>query len=594
MKLTKPQRDAVNCDDNTLVVACPGSGKTRTLVAKLLRCLDDVRGSARRVACITYTHAAVYEIEDRLRAYGKTGDENYCDISTIHSFCLSNVLRRFHWRLPDYVNGCIVLQPDCERYGDIRSSVCDDYSLDSRAYDSFERLNREPDGTPIVQYPLTPEIALDFWERLGSESLVDFPNIIYLSYRLMCDWPSIARALACRFAWILVDEFQDTSALQVEILKLIASQGRAKFFLVGDPFQSIFGFAGAHPELMDEFAEWVNARRDFELLVNFRSSAPVIAHAERLFQRDPPMSAGGDSAICTEEPLYIHISSTFDAIVEHFIPVLDELGIGYGEAAILAPWWIKLLHLGRQLRAYGVPIVGPGARPYKRSAHLFAPLAEQICAYIEKPDPKRIPRIERDLFKLSTSVTGSANFDVYTYRGRKTVFELVRTGQILRKEHDAGLIWLKEAAREFTSILCDEEFLPQSCSHFLIESVNDMESDMVKRGVYEMADLTIADLGMFADYEGSIKLLTMHRAKGREFDAVAIVDLHEGRLPHFSVRTSEEAAEARRVLYVSVTRARRILMYITDEEDPRNRPSRFLLEEGLGLIPWNVKSQNSL
>jgi DNA helicase-2/ATP-dependent DNA helicase PcrA len=334
---------------------------------------------------------------------------------------------------------------------------------------------------------------------------------------------------------------------------------------------------------MDEFAKWVNARRDFELLANFRSSEPVITHAERLLPHDPPMSACGDAAVFTEEPLYIHADTAFDAIVGYFIPDLDELGIDYGKAAILAPWWVKLLYLGRQLRARGIPIVGPGARPYKRSAHLFAPLAEQVCAYIEKPDPKRIPRVERDLFRLLTNVTGSANFNVYTYRGRKTVFELVRAGQILRKEHDAGLIWLKEAAREFTSILCGEEFLPRSSSHFLIESVNDMESDMVKRGV-DVASLTIADLGMFADYEGSIKLLTMHRAKGREFDAVAIVDLHEGRVPHFKARTVEEVEEARRVLYVSITRARRILMYITDEEHPRNRPSRFLFKDGLGLV----------
>jgi DNA helicase-2/ATP-dependent DNA helicase PcrA len=75
MKLTDPQRQAVNHDDNTLVVACPGSGKTRVLVAKLLRSLDDVRGSARQLACITHTNAAVFEIENRLRTYGTNGDE---------------------------------------------------------------------------------------------------------------------------------------------------------------------------------------------------------------------------------------------------------------------------------------------------------------------------------------------------------------------------------------------------------------------------------------------------------------------------------------------------------------------------------------
>jgi DNA helicase-2/ATP-dependent DNA helicase PcrA len=73
----------------------------------------------------------------------------------------------------------------------------------------------------------------------------------------------------------------------------------------------------------------------------------------------------------------------------------------------------------------------------------------------------------------------------------------------------------------------------------------------------------------------------MHKAKGREFDAVAIVDLHDGKVPHFSIETTEEFDEARRLLYVSMTRARRILMWITDQEHWKNTPSPFLCELGL-------------
>ncbi|MDY6875902.1 MAG: ATP-dependent helicase [Chloroflexota bacterium] len=584
MNLTDAQRDAVRCDGNTFVVACPGSGKTRALVAKLLRCLDEVRDSARRVACITYTNAAVYEIESRLRSYGKIGDENYCDISTIHAFCLNNILRHFHWRLPDYTDEFTVLPPDSERYREIVDSVRSDYGLNASARDRFEQLNREPDGTPITTYPLTTDIALDFWERLGREQFIDFPNIIYLSYCLMVEQPSIAHAIACRFAWMLVDEFQDTLALQVEMLKLIADRGITKFFLVGDPHQSIYGFAGACPDLMDEFADHITAQRNFELLGNFRSSDPIVKHAERLCPRDPPMFPCGEAVVFTEEPQYVHAATAFEAITEHYIPVLNDLGIDYGKTAILAPWWVNLLHLGRQLREYGIPVFGPGARPYKRS-HLFARLAEQICAYITQPDPKLIPRVERELFRLITEVTGSTNYNVYTYAGRTTVFRLIRAGKILCKEHEEGLVWLNAAAREFATILCEDELLPQSCCHLLIESVRDIAQDIIDRRV-DIANLTTADLGMFASYERSVKLLTMHRAKGREFDAVAIVDLNDGQVPHYnrySPITEEKTEEGRRLLYVAMTRARRVLMYITDDGNWRN-PSRFLGEGELGLI----------
>ena len=209
---------------------------------------------------------------------------------------------------------------------------------------------------------------------------------------------------------------------------------------------------------------------------------------------------------------------------------------------------MKLLHLGRQLRDYGVPIFGPGSRPYKRT-HLFALLAEQICEEIEHSDPKLIPRIEKELFKLITNITGSPNFDVYSYAGRTTVFRMIRIGRTLRYEHEEGIIWLRAVAREFAAVLWEGEFLPKACGHLLIESVNDMERDMFDRQV-DVVNLTVNDLGMFANYEGSMKLLTMHRAKGREFDAVAIVDLHDGRVPHFSAESAEEIDEARRLLYV--------------------------------------------
>jgi DNA helicase-2/ATP-dependent DNA helicase PcrA len=582
MKLTEEQRNSIKYGGNTFIVACPGSGKTRTLIAKLLRCVDEVRETALQIACITYTNAGVYEIENRLRTYGKPGDEDYCDISTIHSFCLNNILRYFYWRLEEYLAGFTILPPDSDRYREIVSNICSDYGLRARDYDQFELLNREPDGTPIVSDQISPDIALDFWERLRQERYIDFPNIIYFSYRLLSQRPSIAHALACRFAWILVDEFQDTSALQVEILRLIAERGRSKFFLVGDPYQSIYGFAGARPELMEVFVNEINAKRDFRLLSNFRSSNAIISHAEKLCPRTPAMQSVGEAERFTEVPQYIHAENAFEAITDYFIPALDELGINYGNAAILAPWWVKLLHLSKQLRDYGIPIIGPGARPYKRN-HLFALLAEQLCAYIEHPLPSLIPQIERELFLLLNTATSSLNFSVFSYSGRTTVFKLIKKSIELRDQYNSGIQWLKQAVQELSAILCKDEFLPESCIHLLTESVNDMESDMIKNQV-DVENLTVNDLGMFANTRNNLHLRTIHRAKGLEFDAVAIIDLHEGRLPHFTALTSQEIDEARRLLYVAMTRAKRILMYITDNENPRTVPSRFLYEGELGII----------
>ena len=86
MSLTPEQKNAVRCDEDLMVTACPGSGKTRVIISKLQRVIDDVRETPRAIACITYTNSAVHEIEARLRQDTQPGDDNYFDVCTIQSY----------------------------------------------------------------------------------------------------------------------------------------------------------------------------------------------------------------------------------------------------------------------------------------------------------------------------------------------------------------------------------------------------------------------------------------------------------------------------------------------------------------------------
>lgn len=587
MNLTRSQRKAVDFMGNVALVACPGSGKTRTLAAKVVRCLDVVNGTPRKIACITYTNAAANEVRHRLGAMGVQDIERYCEISTIHAFCLNNVLRYFHWRLPPYRDGFTVIPPDSEPFKRLMREICAMHRLPSEARDLFELLNRDTDGSPIIVSPLTEQAALDFWASLESERLIDFTNIVYWSFYIMAESRAVTRALACKFAWFLVDEFQDTSALQVEILTKISEQNVTKFFVVGDPYQSIYAFAGARPELFDAFAVKINARRDFQLLDNWRSSQRIVEHAEKLCPRDPPMVPSGNARAFDYEPVCLHVRNSFDAIINYFLPKLDELEIDYGQSAILAPWWIKLLHLGRKLREINIPIVGPGARPYKR-IHLFAPLAETICEYLGEPSASSVYAVERELFFLLSRVESQSNYRVFTFEGRKTVFRLLCVAQELREGlSDSGVGWLRAASVEMATLLIQDEFLRPSQQSLLCESAEEMVNDMIQRDV-DTQNLSVKDLGMFGSYARSIKLLTMHKAKGLEFDAVAIIDLHDGRVPHFTADTAEKIEEGRRLLYVAMTRAKRVLIYVTDEENWRNQPSPFLLDNELGVYRQRI------
>lgn len=579
MKLTDEQRSAIHHDGNAVVVACPGSGKTRAIIARLLRSVDAVRDTPRRVACITYTNTAVHEIENRIRTYGGAGDDEYCDVSTIHSFCQHNILRHFHWKFDRFKDGVKVLPSDCDEFQAIVEDIGDKYELDFFARQQFESLNRKPNGDPITSLP--HEAAIEFWDRLEAEGCVDFCNLVYYSYQLLSENPSIVQGLAARYAFMLVDEFQDTSALQVQLLSLIAGVGITTFFLVGDPEQSIYRFAGAERELMFEFAEEIDAH-EFTLSGNFRSSAPVVECAEALIPRDPTMFSAGDAALFAEEPVHEHVENHFIGITDFFLPALEALNIPYGDAAILAPVWYQLMPLGKELRNYGVPVVGPGARPYRKSTHLFAGIAEKVCAYADNPQSVSIRQVERELFVLLQNVTGRADFRVFAFDGRRAVTRILRQAAAIREEHIGAVEWLNVAGEAFAEILHEESFLPKHCVPLLAESAVDIVRDIERQSDVDVANLTTTDLGMFANPAENLKLLTMHGAKGREFSAVAVIGLHDGRVPyhnHYNPLTPEGLEESRRLTYVAVTRAKRFLALFTDDDDFRP-VSRFLDEMG--------------
>ena len=294
------------------------------------------------------------------------------------------------------------------------------------------------------------------------------------------------------------------------------------------------------------------------------------------------MEAVGPSEKFTSASVWQHGNSSFEVVADYFLPTIGELDIPLGDAAVLAPTWYTLFPLGRRLREYGVSIVGPGARPYRRS-RLFAPLAEQVCAFLVERDPNTIVGIERTLFDTVLNATGRTYFDIFSYRGRVVVFRLLNAARALREVHFGGIAWLKAAAHEFSQILISEEYLTPDEDDLLAMSVEEMKADM-RTNKIDLDNLTIADLGIYSNPDAALKLSTIHNAKGREYRAVAMIDLHEGRIPHYRETSAEKMEEAKRLFYVGVTRAKQYLLYVTDDSTRQNRPSRFLLNgSGVGV-----------
>ncbi len=578
MKLTPDQRSAVEHIGHLCLVSCPGSGKTRTIVAKLLQCVDAVRDTPRRVACITYTNAGVYEIEARMRQWGSYGDDDYYEATTIHSFCLNNILRPFGHLIPELCPEWSLVTADDEWYQLTMRELGGKHGLSGDLRDKFERITRVfPTG--ILSGDLPPQVAEEFCSRTKADRKVTFSDSLYYSARLISENPYIARSLASRFAWLIVDEFQDTTTAQLAVLKAIVSYGRSTVFFVGDPNQSIYGFAGARQESMAEFASSISAATHITLSGNYRCSAEIVARAELLCPCTPSMQAVGEHSGFGIAPRLVHCEGPIVAVFDHFLPAIDALGIELGQAAVMTLSWQSLRPIGEALIKRGVAVHGPGARPYKRS-HEFAALAEEIAAFISAPnDADQAFAALRALYQALLNVNGDADGRVYSYDGKRVLFRLVNFAKTVRDKSDGAADWLRTCAKAFGYILIEEEFLAPAHRRVFSDSAEAMIAEM-RQHKFDVVNLTVQELGFFASPKDAMQLLTLHRSKGREFDAVAVLACHDGTIPYFR-STPAEIVESGRLMYVATTRARKLLMFFTDSRDARNKPSRYLRTMGL-------------
>jgi DNA helicase II / ATP-dependent DNA helicase PcrA len=574
VKLSRTQRDAVNHPDNLALVSCPGSGKTRTLVAKLLVTIDEAQASTRLVACITYTNTAVHEIEYRLSRLSPAASTR-CEVETIHSFCLKHIVAPHSWHLASFANGFSVLVPEDPVFTVIVDAIVKKFQLAKRASGAFEQLGR---GTGVIPDDITEEAAAAYWAELDRRCVMDFSSIIYWAAKLVQDIPYIARGLASRYRWILVDEFQDTSSLQVDILRAVHQHARTRFFVVGDPFQSIMSFAGARPALLAQFGAEVDARADLQLLENYRSSRNVLAIADLLCPRDAPMVAAGEDRDHTHVPVWHAVPSMVEGVAEVFLPEVTRRGIDLSEVAVLANRWTSLLPLSRGLRGRNIPAVGPGARPYKRSTHAVAPLVEEVAAYIAEPGSRGVGQVRRELRRLIQTVTKATRSDL-GFAGDVSAARLVRAAQQLGTLDGAANTFLEKFATVIGEEMLSAGFVSAEEGAFIQRSGRAMVDDIRRHeAIHNIRTTTVGDLGLFARGSKSVRLVTMHSSKGREFDAVALIDVFDGHVPFYTAKPGDETeAEGRRLLYVAVTRAKKLLMIFTlANPTSKTQPSRFL------------------
>lgn len=611
----------------TLVLAGAGSGKTRVLVHRIAWCLDNGLASPASILAVTFTNKAAAEMRGRIenllaRPVGGMW------VGTFHG--IAHRLLRAHWREARLPEQFQIMDSDDQQKvirRTIRGLNLDENHWPAKETQWFINARKDEGQRPAhvdvagdSTLRTMVEIYSAYEEACQRAGLVDFAELLLRAFELCRDTPGLLRHYQERFLHVLVDEFQDTNAIQYGWLRLMASE-RANVFAVGDDDQSIYSWRGAKVENMQRFRRDYPRHEIVRLEQNYRSTGNILDLANALIANN---TARLGKKLWTDgsrgEP--IRLFAGFNDIDEARYCVervrdWHNQGERYDECAILYRTSAQSRVMEDALRQSDVPYrVHGGFKFYERAevkdalAYLrLANFRGDDAAFdrvVNTPvrgignrtldDVRQTARLERltlwdaakrliEQRELAARAAGALGqflslIDGLAVEieglGLDSVIELVveRSGLIEHYRKEKGergldrienLGELVSAARDFEPSE-DENELPLIAS-FLSHAALE------------------AGEGQAGSFEDSVQLMTLHSAKGLEFANVFLVGMEEGLFPHQrSAEDPNQLEEERRLCYVGITRARRHLSLSYAESrrlhgtDYYPQPSRFLRE----------------
>lgn len=378
-ELNPEQTEAVRAPGSVFLVACPGSGKTRTLTYKIAYELSHLESERLFVAAITYTHRAADEIQERIEDLGV--DTSQLWIGTIHSFCLEWIIKPYGIYEPTLAHGYRVI--DQHQREKLLEQLCTPYKTSGVSLYDCDYYFTEDGyylGCPNqAKHHTIHHILSEYFRILAESRQIDFELILWYASKLIKERPAIGALLSKLFAMILVDEYQDTKQIQYRILASIlrAGRGATRLFMVGDPNQAIYGSLGGYPIAIDELRGMTGIQLDErQLSQNYRSSSRVIEFFGNFNVYNTAISAEGNGRDYPSLVSYDYEVGRDDLVheiarlIRHNIEIL---GISPSEVCVLAPQWVHLAAMTRQLVGHmpDYEFDGPGMVPFARDIENF-------------------------------------------------------------------------------------------------------------------------------------------------------------------------------------------------------------------------------
>ncbi|MDP3727592.1 MAG: UvrD-helicase domain-containing protein [bacterium] len=628
--LNDRQREAVTAVRGpVLVFAGPGSGKTKALTHRIAYLLATGVPPA-GILAVTFTNKAAGEMRERvLRLLGggpvrtRAGDLPF--IGTFHSFAASLLRReapaigyRREFTIYDEDDRMALLKEVMKELAiphhisaTAAGAIISDLKADLVAWDEYEGRNASDPFSRAIG-----RIYETYQARLRFSSVLDFDDLIFFAVRILRDDPATRARWQRRFEQLLVDEYQDTSTSQYELIRLLAA-GHGNIFVIGDDAQSIYSWRRAdYRNILNFERDWPEAKVIL-LEENYRSTPEIVSTANHLIaknQDQKPKSLWTKNPSGARPVVRAHESGRAEAeFIAGEAASLHISGYAWRDVALLYRTNAQSRALEEALIEHGIPytIIG-GVRFFSRREikDLIAYLR-----YLANPDDalalKRIVNVPpRGIGPKTLLAYLSKNAESLALKDRRNViaFDAV----IARLREGMAERTLAEFLRFLITAIRYEKYLADSRDgEARVENIGELVSVARKFDalpIGEAAERLLEEVALLSAEEESngtddrVSLMTLHAAKGLEFPAVFMSGLEEGLLPHAkSVSAGRgELEEERRLAYVGMTRARDRL-YLTWAitrtifgVEQVNMPSRFLRELPPEVVEGNLDTDGDL
>jgi DNA helicase II / ATP-dependent DNA helicase PcrA len=567
------QWEAFTTEGPCVVLAPPGSGKTKLLTARLAEDLLARIQPPRGAACITLTNSAAGELARRLEDLG-VRTRSTLFVGTVHSFALSRIISPY----APLVGLSSVAQARMatvyEKNVAFRNAVQTTYEPGEDTRYLRPTLDRARHMLlPKAQWKIfgakMMELADSYEANLRRVGLIDFDDVVAIAVGLVENHEFVRRALSARYPFLYVDEYQDLAPGLDRIVRALCfgPGSRCSLFAVGDPDQAIYGWTGTRPELLADLAALPEVRA-VRLSINFRCGQQIIEHSRRVLDGEREM--GGVSAGGTVTA--VHCATGFAEQCDEAVRLIqaaESAGSPLEQIAVLCQANDDCVSVALHLRTAGIPTV-VRSDDYRQTPATL--LVEALAAWATF-DPGTSGYRLHELLERWRSLHGRQGSRV----------DEVALATLLRSYRGGGGL-AAEFVRDLIAVGLGRALAASARGEDAIEIGRMLAA--CESGALQ--SLAVQDLGRFARPAGRVAVTTMSSSKGLEFDTVILLKLEEGIIPFFnSLDKPNELAEERRKFYVSITRARRsvFLLYSGWYRNQygrtwRNGPSRFLREIG--------------